>query len=85
MRWSEKLAIINRTYASAAFENARGKREINMADYEIECKECGWRGLESALESQTVESGEEALKFCPDCGGSDFEKATQEEEQNNSS
>ena len=56
-----------------------------MADYEIECKECGWQGTDSALESQTVESGEEALKFCPECGGSDFEKATQNEEQNSSS
>jgi Zn finger protein HypA/HybF involved in hydrogenase expression len=55
-----------------------------MADYEIECKECGWQGTESALESQALESGEEALKFCPDCGGSDFEKVSGKEEPNGS-
>ncbi|MBW2411723.1 MAG: hypothetical protein JRF72_18150 [Deltaproteobacteria bacterium] len=47
---------------------------------EIECKECGWQGTESALESQTVESAEETLKFCPDCGGSDFDKVIEKEE-----
>lgn len=56
-----------------------------MADYEIECKECGWQGSESELQSQAVESGEGTIKFCPDCGGSDFEKATQKEDQNSSS
>ena len=56
-----------------------------MADYELECNECGWQGSESALGNQTVESDEETLKFCPDCGGSHFEKLTETEEQDSSS
>ena len=56
-----------------------------MADYELECNECGWQGRESALENQTVESGEETLTFCPDCGGSDFENVSEKEEQDSSS
>ena len=56
-----------------------------MADYEIECKECGWQGSESALESQPSESTEETLKFCPDCGGSDFDQVSEKEEENSSS
>ena len=57
-----------------------GKREVIMADYEIECKECGWQGMESALDNQTVESADETLQFCPDCGGSDFDRVTEKEE-----
>ncbi len=55
-----------------------------MADYEIECNECGWQGMESALEKQADESGEETPGFCPDCGGSDFEKITEKKEKGNS-
>ena len=56
-----------------------------MADHELECNECGWQGTESALENQTVKSDEEALKFCPDCGGADFGEVTEKKEQNSSS
>ena len=56
-----------------------------MADFKLECNECGWLGSESALGNQTVESGGETLKFCPDCGGSDFEKVAEKEEQDSSS
>jgi Zn finger protein HypA/HybF involved in hydrogenase expression len=59
--------------------------ECGLADYELECNECGWQGRESALENQTVESGAETFNFCPDCGGSDFEKVTEEEEQDSPS
>jgi hypothetical protein len=55
-----------------------------MAEYDLECCECGWRGLESVLDKQTSESGEETPGFCPDCGGSDFEKITEKEENENS-
>ena len=52
-----------------------------MADYEIECNECGWRGLESALDSQADETGDDnTLKFCPDCGFM-LEKAVAEERE----
>ncbi len=56
-----------------------------MADYEIECKECGWQGTESALDSQPAESTEETLNFCPDCGGSDFDQVSDKEKENSSS
>ncbi|UCG08226.1 MAG: hypothetical protein JSV83_06150 [Desulfobacterales bacterium] len=51
-----------------------------MAEYELECSECGWRGMESALDKQTGESGGETLHFCPDCGGTNFDKITEKEE-----
>lgn len=53
-----------------------------MADYEIECNECGWRGMESALDKHADEAGDDdKLRFCPDCGGSNFENVTREEEK----
>ena len=50
-----------------------------MAEYEIECNECGWRGQKSALDQQTDASSGKTLTFCPDCGGSDFESVTEKE------
>jgi predicted nucleic acid-binding Zn-ribbon protein len=51
-----------------------------MADYEIECNECGWRGMESALDNHADESGgEDVFSFCPDCGGTDFENVAEQE------
>jgi len=51
-----------------------------MAEFEIECSECGWQGMESALDKQTQESGGEALHFCPDCGSTDLEKPAEKKE-----
>jgi predicted RNA-binding Zn-ribbon protein involved in translation (DUF1610 family) len=50
-----------------------------MAEYEIECNECGWRGPESALVKETDESRGETLRFCPDCGGTDFERVAEKD------
>jgi Zn finger protein HypA/HybF involved in hydrogenase expression len=51
-----------------------------MAEFEIECNECGWQGMESALDSHADESGrEDDFSFCPDCGSTDFEKITEQE------
>lgn len=61
------------------------QQEVIMADFELACNECGWQGSESALGNQTVECGEEALRFCPDCGGFDFKKVSQPENQGSSS
>jgi len=53
-----------------------------MADYEIECNDCGWRGMESALDKPSDEAGDDdKLRFCPDCGGSNFEKVTQDKKE----
>ena len=55
-----------------------------MAEFEIECNECGWQGMESALDKQAEESGAEALRFCPDCGSTDLDKLAENEKGENS-
>lgn len=55
-----------------------------MAEFEIECSECGWQGMKSALDEQAEESEGEALRFCPDCGSTDFDKLAEKEEGENS-
>ncbi|MDX2501628.1 MAG: hypothetical protein QNL14_14150 [Deltaproteobacteria bacterium] len=45
-----------------------------MAEWEIECQDCGWRGAAAERTEVADDSGGSALAFCPDCGGSDFEK-----------
>ena len=45
-----------------------------MAEWEIECRDCGWRGTAAERTEVADDSGGSALAFCPDCGGSDFEK-----------
>ena len=51
-----------------------------MAEFEIECSECGWQGMESALDEQEEESGGGPLQFCPDCGSTDFAKIAEKQE-----
>ena len=34
-----------------------------MAEFEIECSECGWQGMESALDEQAEESREKHFVF----------------------
>ena len=55
-----------------------------MAEFEIECSECGWQGMESALDKQTEESGGGTLHFCPDCGSADLEKLAEKEQEKES-
>jgi hypothetical protein len=43
-----------------------------MGDWEIECRDCGWRGTAAELVEITDDSG----GSCPDCGGSEFERQT---------
>ena len=45
-----------------------------MAEWELECQDCGWRGAAAECTEVADDSGGSALAFCPDCGGSDFEK-----------
>ena len=51
-----------------------------MAEYEIECNECGWRGMGSALDKDTDKSSGETLTFCPGCGSTDFESVTEKKQ-----
>ena len=55
-----------------------------MAEFEIECSECGWRGMESALDEQAGKSGGKSTRFCPDCGSTDFQKVAEKQQGENS-
>jgi len=43
-----------------------------MGDWEIECIECGWRGMMADADQAEDKPGTESVKTCPDCGGQDF-------------
>jgi len=45
-----------------------------MGEWEIECRDCGWRGTAAERAEVADDSGDSALAFCPNCGGSDFEE-----------
>ncbi len=54
-----------------------------MSEWEIECLDCGWRGLVSELDEETDDSGGRSAAFCPDCGGSEFEKGADKNQKEN--
>jgi len=45
-----------------------------MGEWEITCSDCGWQGSASELTEETDNASGQSLKFCPDCGGFEFEK-----------
>ena len=45
-----------------------------MDDWEMECIDCGWRGMASELTEETDASGDRAFTACPECGGAEFKK-----------
>lgn len=45
-----------------------------MDDWEVECLDCGWRGMALELTDETDGTGEQSFTACPECGGSDFKK-----------
>ena len=45
-----------------------------MDDWEMECVDCGWRGMASEQTEETGGSGEQSFTACPECGGSEFKK-----------
>jgi Zn finger protein HypA/HybF involved in hydrogenase expression len=53
----------------------------HMGEHQIECNECGWRGMASELERGTDESRGETLTFCPDCGGTDFQNTADKKDE----
>ncbi len=54
-----------------------------MSEWEIECLDCGWRGLVSELDEETVDSGGRSPASRPGCGGSVFENQAAPDEKEN--
>jgi len=55
-----------------------------MDQWEMECLDCGWRGMVSELtEEETDGSGGRSPVSCPDCGGSEIEKRVDKDEKEN--
>ncbi len=52
-----------------------------MDEWEMECLDCGWRGMISELIEEPDESDDGAPGSCPDCGGSKFEKRVDRDEK----
>ncbi len=50
-----------------------------MGEYQKECQECGWRGLDAELDETNDESSGHAQNFCPDCGGIDIQDLNPDE------
>lgn len=43
-----------------------------MEDWEIECPECGWRGMCADVGHAADGPGADSVKSCPDCGSPEF-------------
>jgi hypothetical protein len=44
-----------------------------MGEWELECLDCGWRGMVAEVEAAGEKSGEAPLRSCPECGGPEFQ------------
>ena len=51
-----------------------------MGEWEMECLDCGWRGMVAELTEETDGSGGRSPASCPDCGGSEIEKRVDKDE-----
>jgi hypothetical protein len=51
-----------------------------MGEWEIECIDCGWRGMVSEQVEEADESGDRSPGSCPDCGGAEFEKRVDQDQ-----
>jgi Zn finger protein HypA/HybF involved in hydrogenase expression len=47
-----------------------------MEDWEIECLECGWRGMVADANHAQDSPEDEEIKTCPDCGSPEFSNRT---------
>jgi hypothetical protein len=43
-----------------------------MGEWELECLDCGWRGMVAEVEATADKCGEASCRSCPECGGSEF-------------
>ena len=51
-----------------------------MGEWEMECLDCGWRGMVAELTEETDGSGGRSPASCPDCGGSEIKKRVDKDE-----
>ena len=51
-----------------------------MDEWEMECLDCGWRGMVSELNGEANDSGDRSLGSCPECGGPEFKKQAEKDE-----
>ncbi|MEE4264421.1 MAG: hypothetical protein V2I56_17190 [Desulfobacteraceae bacterium] len=54
-----------------------------MDEWEMECLDCGWRGMASELAVEANDSGDRSFTSCPECGGPEFKKQTDKDEKEN--
>jgi NAD-dependent SIR2 family protein deacetylase len=52
-----------------------------MDEWEMECLDCGWRGMASELNEEANDPGDRSLASCPECGGPEFKKQADREEK----
>ena len=51
-----------------------------MDDWEIECLDCGWRGMAAEVDESADKTSGETVSSCPDCGGSEFKDRADSDE-----
>jgi len=54
-----------------------------MDEWEMECLDCGWRGMGSELAEEANDSGDPSFTSCPECGGLKFKKQADKDEKEN--
>jgi predicted RNA-binding Zn-ribbon protein involved in translation (DUF1610 family) len=54
-----------------------------MEDWEIECRECGWRGMNADADLASDRPGAESVRSCPDCGSPEFLNRADRDETDN--
>ena len=54
-----------------------------MGEWEIECLDCGWRGMAADVDAAADKSSGESLKSCPDCGGPEFQDRADRDDKEN--
>ena len=55
----------------------------HMGEWEMECLDCGWRGMVSELTDEAYDSSVWSPVSCPDCGGSEFEQGADKDGKEN--
>jgi predicted nucleic acid-binding Zn-ribbon protein len=57
-----------------------------MGEWERECLDCGWRGMVADLSEETDDTddtGDRSFASCPECGGAEFKKQADSDEDEN--